>query len=405
MSRYDFDTVIERRGTICAKWDGMEPIFGSGDLLPMWVADMDFKAPPEVIEVLRERVDHGIFGYTRRFAPYREAIAGWFERRHGWKPDTEWIRHTPGVVPALAAAILAFTQPGDGVLVQPPVYYPFFATITGRGRRVVENPLIFTGSRFEMDFADLEKKLDDSSVKLVFLCSPHNPCGRVWTREELERFARICASRGVIVISDEIHCDILFRGVRHTPLADVSEAIRDLSITTVAPSKTFNIAGLSTAAVIIPSKRLRDNYQSVIDFLHIDGGNVFGTLALEAAYTKGDAWLDELLAYLAGNLDFIESFLAERLPHIRLIRPEGTYIPLLDCRSLNLSGPELQNLLVEKGGVALDGGHWFGTGGTGFARINVATPRALLKEGMERIERAVRSLVKFPGVDSRTFQA
>ncbi len=392
MSRYDFDSVIERRGTICAKWDGMEPLFGTNDLFPMWIADMDFKAPPEVIEALRERIDHGIFGYTRRFEPYREAVAGWMERRHGWRPETEWIRHTPGVVPALAVAMLAFTQPGDGILVQPPVYYPFFAAITGRGRRVVENPLVFDGERFMMDFDDLERKLDDSSVKMVFLCSPHNPGGRVWTREELEKFAAVCASRGVIVISDEIHCDVLFRGKKHTPLAAVSDEIANLSITTVAPSKTFNIAGLATAAVIIPSKRLRDNYQSVVDFLHIDGGNVFGTIGLEAAYRHGDAWLDELTAYLEKNLEYIEGFLAERLPGIKLVRPDGTYVPLLDCRSLNMSGPDLEKLFVEKGGVALDGGHWFGTGGTGFARINIATPLTLLKEGMERIERAVKSL-------------
>ena len=394
MSKYDFETVIERRGTICSKWDGMETIFGTGDILPMWIADMDFKAPPEVIEALRERVDHGIFGYTKRLPSYHDAIAGWFQRRHGWTIDTEWIRHTPGVVPALAAAVLAFTQPGDGVLVQPPVYYPFFAAITGRGRRIVENPLIFSNGRFEMDFRDLEKKLEDSSVKLVFLCSPHNPGGRVWTREELENFASICASRGVVVISDEIHCDILFRGIKHTPLASVSEEARDITITTVAPSKTFNIAGLSTAAVIIPSKRLRDNYQSVIDFLHLDGGNVFGTIALEAAYNRGDAWLDELTAYLEENLDFIEHYLEIHLPEITLIRPEGTYVPLLDFRSLGLSGPELQDLLVKKGGVALDGGHWFGTGGTGFARINIAAPRLLIQEGMECIEKAIKSFRK-----------
>jgi cystathionine beta-lyase len=392
MSKYDFDSVIERRGTISAKWDGMEPLFKTNDLFPMWIADMDFKAPPEVIEALRERLDHGVFGYTRRFEPYREAIAGWMERRHGWRPNTEWIRHTPGVVPALAVSMLAFTQPGDGILVQPPVYYPFFTAITGRGRRVVENPLIFDGERFRMDFEDLERKLDDSSVKMVFLCSPHNPGGRVWTREELEKFASICASRGVIVVSDEIHCDVLFRGTKHTPLAAVSDEIAKLTITTVAPSKTFNIAGLATAAVIIPSKRLRDNYQSVVDFLHIDGGNVFGTIALEAAYNKGDAWLDELTAYLEKNLEFIDAFLAERLPGIKLVRPDGTYVPLLDCRSLNMSGPDLEKLFVEKGGIALDGGHWFGSGGTGFARINIATPRTLLKEGMERIERAVKSL-------------
>jgi cystathionine beta-lyase len=394
MPFYDFDTVIDRRNTSCAKWDGMEQIFGTNDLFPMWIADMDFKAPPEVIEALRERVEHGIFGYTRRFEPYHEALAGWLRRRHGWSIETGWVRYAPGVVPALAAAILAFTQPGEGILVQPPVYYPFFSAIRGRGRTVVENPLVFKNGRFEMDFEDLEKKLDNSSVKLVFLCSPHNPAGRVWSREELERFGALCAARGVVVVSDEIHCDILYGGAKHTPLATVSDAMRENSITTVAPSKTFNIAGLATSAAIIPSRRLRDNYQSVIDFLHIDGGNVFGTIALEAAYDRGDAWLDALLEYLEGNLDFVETFLGEHMPFVSLIRPEGTYVPLLDCRSLGLSGPELEKLLVEKGKIALDGGHWFGTGGEGFVRLNIATPRALLKDGMERIEKAVKEIRK-----------
>ena len=394
MSKYDFDTVIERRGTICKKWDDMVPNFGTNDLFPMWIADMDFKAPPEVIEAVRERVDHGVFGYTARLDPYRESIAGWLKGRHGWEIKTEWIKHTAGVVPALSASILAFTQPGEGILVQPPVYYPFFASIKGRGRRVVENPLVFKNGRFEMDFDDLEKKLDDPSVKLVFLCSPHNPGGRVWTREELEKFAAICVSKGVIVISDEIHCDVVFKGRKHIPLASLSEEIANLTLTTVAPSKTFNIAGLNTAAVIIPSRRLRENYQTVVDFLHTDGANVFGAVALEAAYNKGGPWLDELVDYLEGNMEYMKKFLAERLPNILVVEPDGTYVPLLDCRELNLSGPELEKLLVEEGKIALDGGHWFGTGGAGFVRINIATPRTLLKEGLERIEKAVKSLKK-----------
>lgn len=389
MKKYDFDTVIERRGTISSKWDDMAPLFGTNDLLPLWVADMDFMAPPEVVEALRKRVDHGVFGYTHRFAPYRQAVVGWLLRRHKWPVDTEWLRHTPGVVPALAMAILAFTQPGDGVLIQPPVYHPFSAVIRGRGRRIVENPLVFKGGRFEMDFHDLEKKLDDPSVKLVFLCSPHNPCGRVWTRKELERFAAICVARDVVVVSDEIHCDIVYSGNAHIPLASLSGAIRDRTITAIAPSKTFNIAGLSTAVAIIPSRRLRDNYTSVLDFLHLDGGNTFGTIALEVAYNKGDQWLDELIEYLEESVRFVEEFLARRLPAVSLVKPEGTYVPLLDCRALGLGGRELQRRLVERGHVALNGGHWFGTGGEGFMRLNIATPRKLLEEGMERIATAL----------------
>ena len=394
MTAYDFDTIIDRRNTDCAKWDDMTGLFGTNDLLPMWVADMDFKAPPEVIEALRDRVDHGIFGYTRRLDHYRESIAAWFLRRHGWSIDTSWIRHAPGVVPALSMAVLAFTQPGEGILVQPPVYYPFFSTIKERGRTVVENPLKFDGKRFTMDFDDLERKLDDSSVKLVFLCSPHNPTGRVWTREELTRFGELCAARGVVVVSDEIHCDILFGGAKHTPLADVSDEMKELTITSVAPSKRCNIAGLATSAVIIPSRRLRDDYQSIVDFLHIDGSNVFGATGLMAAYDRGEAWLDALLVYLEDNLDYIDEFLAEHLPMVRMVRPEGTYVPLLDCRSFGLTGPELERLLVERGKVALDGGHWFGTGGEGFIRINIAAPRSLLKDGLERIAATLAPLAK-----------
>jgi len=387
--KYDFDTVIDRSNTSCEKWDGVEERFGVPDLHAMWVADMDFKAPPELIEVLRQRVDHGIFGYTGRFSPYYDSIIKWVKRRHGWEIDKDWITFSPGVVPALSMALLAFTQPGDKVLVQPPVYYPFFSVIDGRGRTILENPLKFENGRFSMDLEDLERKIDPS-VKVLFLCSPHNPVGRVWTREELERLAQICLENDIIIVSDEIHSDIVFKGSIHIPMASISEEIAKRTITCISPSKTFNIAGLSTSAVIIPDARIRENYKRVLDFLHIDGGNVFGTLALEACYKYGEPWLEELLAYLERNLDFTERFLAANLPEISLLRPEGTYIPLLDCRKLNMTGHQLQEFLVRKAGVALDGGDWFGTGGEGFARINIATPRSLVQEGLEKISKAVR---------------
>ncbi|HPI97654.1 MAG TPA: MalY/PatB family protein [Synergistales bacterium] len=389
--RYDFDTVIDRSNTSCEKWDGLEERFGKPDLHAMWVADMDFKAPPELIDVLEHRVQHGIFGYTGRFDPYYRSVIDWVKRRHGWEIRKEWIAFSPGVVPALSMALLAFTQPGDKVVIQPPVYYPFFNVIGGRGRTILENPLIFENGRFSMDLDDLERKLDPS-VKVIFLCSPHNPVGRVWARDELERLGRICVENDILIVSDEIHSDIIFSGSRHIPMASISEEIARRTLTCISPSKTFNIAGLSTSAVIIPDPGVRANYQRVVDFLHIDSGNVFGTLALEACYNLGEPWLEELLEYLEGNLDFTEDFLAKNLPGISLVRPEGTYIPLLDCRSLSMTGPELQKFLVDRARVALDGGDWFGTGGEGFARINIATPRSLLQEGLERISRAVKEL-------------
>ena len=389
--RYDFDTVIDRSNTSCEKWDGLEERFGKPDLHAMWVADMDFKAPPELIDVLEHRVQHGIFGYTGRFDPYYRSVTDWVKRRHGWEIRKEWIAFSPGVVPALSMALLAFTQPGDKVVIQPPVYYPFFNVIGGRGRTILENPLIFENGRFSMDLDDLERKLDPS-VKVIFLCSPHNPVGRVWARDELERLGRICVENDILIVSDEIHSDIIFSGSRHIPMASISEEIARRTLTCISPSKTFNIAGLSTSAVIIPDPGVRANYQRVVDFLHIDSGNVFGTLALEACYNLGEPWLEELLEYLEGNLDFTEDFLAKNLPGISLVRPEGTYIPLLDCRSLSMTGPELQKFLVDRARVALDGGDWFGTGGEGFARINIATPRSLLQEGLERISRAVKEL-------------
>lgn len=389
--QYDFDIIIDRANTSCEKWDGLKDKFGSSDLHSMWVADMDFKAPPEVIQVLKERVEHGIFGYTGRFEGYHRSVVDWVRRRHGWEIREEWLSYSPGVVPALSMALLAFTQPGDGVIVQPPVYYPFFSVIDGRGRRIIENPLKLENGRFSMDLNDLEEKIDPS-VKVLFLCNPHNPVGRVWTQEELEKLARICVDNDLLIVSDEIHSDIIYKGAKHIPLASLSEELANRTITCISPSKTFNIAGLSTSVVIIPNRKIRENYNRILGFLHIDSGNVFGTLALEAAYNMGEPWLEELLIYLEENIDYMEDFLAKRIPSIRLIRPEGTYIPLLDCRDLKMTAPELQEFLVKEARIALDGGDWFGTGGEGFARINIATPRKLLQEGLERIEKAVSKL-------------
>ncbi|MDD2207677.1 MAG: PatB family C-S lyase [Aminobacterium sp.] len=393
MSTYNFDTIIDRHHTSCEKWDFLKQKFGRDDLLAMWVADMDFTAPPEVIEVLKERVDHGIFGYTGKTESYFESIVQWVDKRHDWKIKPEWICHSPGVVPALSMAVLALTQPGDGIILQTPVYPPFYSSASGQGRHIVENPLVLRDGHFEIDFDDLEKKIDPS-VKMLFLCNPHNPTGRVWTEEELRKIGEICVRHNLIIVSDEIHSDIIYKGFRHIPIASLSDEIAARTITCIAPSKTFNIAGLSTSAIIIPDEDLRAQYTSILKFLHIDSGNIFGTFALEAAYRKGEPWLEELIEYLEGNVNFIEEFLKENISSIKLIRPEGTYVPFIDCRELGLSGDELLDLFVNKARVAMNNGAWFGKGGEGFMRINIAAPRTVIKEGLERIARAVACIEK-----------
>ncbi len=389
MGKFDFDRIIDRKGTSSEKWDGLEKKFGKANLISMWVADMDFEAPPCVKQVIRERSEHGIFGYTDQPDSFYNAVVEWVNKRHGWNIKADWICNTPGVVPALSASLMAFTQPGDGVVIQPPVYYPFFSVIQGRGRKLVENPLIFENGKFRMDFEDLEARITPE-VKVLFLCSPHNPTGRVWTRKELDRLARICREKDLLVVSDEIHSDIVYKGSVHTPLASVSADMASRTITCISPSKTFNIAGLSTSVAVIPDERKRSDFERVTEFLHIEGGNLFGTFALEAAYNEGEEWLEELLEYLEDNIDYTEDFLAENIPGVSLVRPEGTYVPLLDFRSLEMSGEELQQFLIHRAGVAMDGGHWFGRTGEGFARINIATPRSILRKGLEGIEKAIK---------------
>jgi cystathionine beta-lyase len=365
--------------------------FGVDDALPMWVADMDFASPPEVIEALRRRVEHGVFGYTVMTDSYREALVGWLARRHRWTIEPGWISHAPGVVPALAMLIEAYTEPGDKVLIQPPVYYPFERVIRQNGRQVVYNPLRERNGRYEMDFDDLDVKLD-GSVKLMILCSPHNPVGRVWTADELRRLGTLCRERGVFVIADEIHGDLVYSGHVHTPFASLDPAFAQCSATCVAPSKTFNLPGLHTAMVVIPDARRRHAYEQVLQRWSVGSLNPFGMVAAEAAYRHGDAWLDALLAYLAGNLDMMQQVLYERIPELRMVRPEGTYLVWLDCRGLGLPDKELEAFFLHKARVAFNPGRIFGPGGEGFMRVNIGMPRALVEEALDRIERAVSGL-------------
>ncbi|WP_018130778.1 MalY/PatB family protein [Effusibacillus pohliae] len=389
--RYDFDREINRLNTASEKWDGLEARFGVKNAIPMWVADMDFMSPAPIMEALQRRVAHGVFGYTMRPDSYYDSIVEWLKRRHDWHIEKEWIAHGPGVVPALSVLIGAFTQPGDKIIIQPPVYHAFFRIIRGQQREIVNNPLKWENGRYTMDFDDLEAKIDPA-VKMLILCSPHNPVGRVWSWEELARLGEICGQHNILVISDEIHFDLVYRPNRHIPFASISQEFADRSITCISPSKTFNLLGLQTASVIIPNSQLRRAFQREIGRLAIGSPNTFGVVALESAYRHGEEWLEQLIEYLQGNVDLVSRYCQERIPQIKVIEPEGTYLVWLDCRELGLSAGELDRFMLDRAKVAMNGGHMFGQGGEGFMRMNIACPRALVEQALRQIEQAVQSL-------------
>ena len=385
---YNFDEIIERRGSCCLKWDDTGKIFGVEDILPLWVADMDFRSPREVLDALEKKVRHGIFGYAGVSSGYYRAQVDWLKKRFGWEIEENWITVSPGVIPALITVIRTFTAPGDHILLQPPVYYPFFTSIENNGRRVALNPLIQTGGRYRMDFSDLEKKLKD--VKALILCSPHNPVGRVWEEEELRRVGELCQRNKVLVVSDDIHSDLVLKG-RHTPFPLLSHADSQNSIVLTATSKTFNLAGLQTSNTIIPNPELRRRFRHSQQCSGFSRPNVFGQAAVEAAYTYGEVWLEELLTYVQGNLDFFVHYVREHMPILKLIPPEGTYLVWVDCRGLGLNDKELRDFLLLKAGVGFNPGHPFGPGGEGFVRVNIACPRATLALALKRLKDALNS--------------
>ncbi|MDD3679992.1 MAG: MalY/PatB family protein [Mesotoga sp.] len=388
--KYNFDRIIERRGTDCIKWDHADLFFGRNDLLPMWVADMDFESPPEVVEAIVTRAKHGIYGYTARSDSYYESIVSWLSRRHGWEVKKEWISHAPGVVSAVHIAIMAFSHPGDKVIVQTPVYYPFFKAIEETGRQLIQNPLMESGGRYTMDLEDLERKID-SRTKIIILCSPHNPVGRVWTRDELSKLGEICLSRNIKIISDEIHSDLVLGNNRHIPTATLSEEVSSITLTCVAPSKTFNLAGLSSAAVISSSSVLLSEYSNMLSSVGAGMSNVFGTVALQTAYNNGEHWLEELLEYIFGNFEYMRDFLKANFPEVRVTELEGTYLAWIDFRGTGMTVEELKSFLYEKAKVGFEDGSIFGIEGEGFMRVNLACPRALVEEAMKRLINAWKS--------------
>jgi cystathionine beta-lyase len=390
--KYDFDKVVDRTDTESLKWVYPRKVLKVEDAIPMWVADMDFEAPPAVVEAIRRRAAHGVYGYPLIPPSFWQAAVDWLKRRHGWDVRKDWMAKSPGIVPALNYAVRAFTRPGDGVIIQAPVYFPFYHAVENNGRRVVRNPLRFDGRRYTMDLEDLERKLDEGG-RMLILCSPHNPVGRVWAREELEGLGRIAVERDLLVVSDEIHHDLVYGGQRHHVFAALSPELEKRTVTCIAPSKTFNIPGLSTAVVITSNPKLLEAFKDETERAGFELGQVFGIVGFEAAYARGEDWLDELLPYLEANVDLVEKFLKERVSGIRLVRPEGTYLALLDCRALGLEPAALNDFFLKRARVYFSDGAMFGEEAAGFVRINFGCPRALLVEALERIERAVKELV------------
>lgn len=387
----DFDRVIDRCHTNSIKWDFAQSIFGVDDVLPMWVADMDFEAPQPVIEALVEKAKHGIFGYADGTESYYEAIMGWMLRRHNWRIERDWICFCPGVVPSLLWLVRAFVKPGEKVVVQSPVYPPFFRSIESNGSELLNNPLKLENGQYVIDFVDLEEKLK-SGAKILILCNPHNPVGRVWKREELMKIGELCLKYHVIVVSDEIHSDLIYSGQKHIPFAALSEELAQNSIVCTAPSKTFNLAGLQISNIIIPNPELRRTFKKTLASNGMSHPNIFGLVALEAAYNEGEEWLNQLLVYLKENLNFLLQYIERNVPKVKVIIPEGTYLVWLDFRELGMEPKELQKFLLNKAHVAMNAGYTFGPGGEGFERLNIACPRSVLQEGLGRIARAVNSL-------------
>lgn len=384
--KYDFDTIVPRRGTSSYKWDTSE----EENTLPMWVADMDFRTAPDIIEALQERVMHGVFGYTKVPDTYYDAVVRWFGKRHRWQVDSRWIVYTSGVVPALSAIIKALTEPGDKVIVQTPAYNCFYSSIRNNGCELSANKLIYRDGRYTIDFDDLEAKTANPKAKILLLCNPHNPVGRVWTPEELQRIGDICLRNKVFVVADEIHCELTYNGHNYTPFASLSEHFQQNSVTCISPSKAFNLAGLQIANIIAADEELRRRIDHAININEVCDVNPFGVIATIAAYNKGGRWLDALRKYLWKNYEFLSHFFAERLPQYHVLPLEGTYLVWVDCRVSSVGSDDMTRQLQEQQHLMVNSGTMYGPGGEGFIRLNIACPRTLLADGLERIARVLK---------------
>ena len=397
--KYDFDQLFDRNKTDCLKWDMMESIFGSGDLLPLWVADMDLPVAKPIIDALKKRVEHPFYGYTQPGSSVIKSVVERMKRKFDWDISPEWIVFTPGVVPALHVAVRSLTHPGDEVILQEPAYHPFFPVVINSGCKIINNGLKLVNGRYEMDLKNLEEKFHPKTrplngpgrIKTVIFCNPHNPVGRLWKRDEIIRMGEIVINNGAVVISDEIHCEILFKGHKHTPFASISKKFEQNCIVCMSPSKTFNLAGLEVSSIIIPNKKIRENFVNTRSGI-VPNPNLFGYIAMEAAYKYGDEWLEQVLDYLQENLNYLKNYFLKNIPRIKVIDPEGTYLIWLDCHDLDMDNNVLRSFMRENAEVGLEDGFIFGESGSGFMRMNIACPRYILSEALKRIENAVNRL-------------
>ena len=386
MKTYDFDKITERKGTGAIKTDVLGKVYGKDDLIPLWVADMDFETPDFIVEALKKRMEHPIFGYTALPENYWETVSKWIEDRHGWKTQCSWMTFIPGIVKGIGMAVNALLEKDEKVIIQPPVYHPFRLIPQKNGREVVFNPLRqMEDGTYEMDFENLEAVCDER-CRMLILSNPHNPAGIVWTRETLERLAEFCHSRKIIVVSDEIHCDMALFGNKHIPFASVSEKAAQCSITFGAPSKTFNIAGIVSSYAIVPDEKLRERFFRWLEASQLSAAHLFAPIATMAAFNHGEEWRQQMISYIDGNIRFIEDFCAENLPQIKPLRPQASILVWLDCRGLGLGHDDLIDLFVNKAGLALNDGEMFSPGGEGFMRLNVGTSRKILEQAMNRLQ-------------------
>ncbi|WP_298645953.1 PatB family C-S lyase [uncultured Proteiniphilum sp.] len=389
--QYNFDEIIDRSGSDAVKLEKLKPVFGRDDLIPLWVADMDFKSPPAIVKALKQRVEHGVFGYTLPSEAYTRSIVNWLGSRHRWQVKGEHINFVPGVVKGFAFAIDEFTAKGDKIIIQPPVYHPFRIVTESLGREVVNNPLILENGQYKMDFEGLRRIVSADNCKMLILCNPHNPGGRVWSPGELRELADLCYESKILVVSDEIHADMALPGHQHTVFASVSPQAEEISLTLMAPSKTFNIAGIVSSFAVIPNKKTRERYLAYLEPRELQQGTIFAFTATRAAYDECGEWLDQMLDYVQANIDFVKNYLKENIPEIKAILPEASFLVWLDCRALNLPQRELVKLFIEKARLALNDGAMFGPGGEGFMRLNVGTSRSLLEKGLKNLKKAVHA--------------
>ncbi len=387
--KYNFDEIIDRSGTNCIKTDKLNTVFGRSDLTPLWVADMDFLSPPAVTEALTKRTEHGVFGYTMDYDSYYNSIMGWLDRKHDYKVEKEELTFVPGVVKGFAFAIDTFTLEKDNIIIQPPVYHPFKLVTEAMNRTIINNPLILENGEYSMDFDGLKSIIAEQECKMLIFCSPHNPVGRVWKKEELEELAEICYDNNILVISDEIHADFTFNGHKHLPFATVSEKARENSITLMAPSKTFNIAGIVSSFAITHNKQIREKFMNYLTPRELNQGTLYAYAATEAAYNHGEEWLEQVTDYVQKNMEFVTEYLKDNIPQIKPIEMESTFLMWLDCRDLGLSHNKVVDLFVNKAKLALNSGAMFGDEGKGFMRLNVGSPLSILKKAMEDLKNAM----------------